>query len=70
MAACEETYGFFPCSTSLGGSTTVLAPLIDVQNWWSLQGKASYIYAKAKDGVSDDDLKANVRAALQGRRVA
>jgi hypothetical protein len=35
-------------TTSLGGSTTVLAPLIDVQNWWSLQGKASYIYAKAK----------------------
>ena len=51
-------------TTSLGGSTTVLAPLIDVQNWWSLQGKASYIYAKAKDGVSDDELKANVRAAL------
>jgi len=56
-------------TTSLGGSTTVLAPLIDVQNWWSLQGKASYIYAKAKDGVSADQLKANVRAALPQKDV-
>ena len=56
-------------TTSLGGSTTVLAPLIDVQNWWSLQGKASYIYAKAKGGVSADQLKANVRAALPQKDV-
>lgn len=24
MAACEETYGFFPCSTSLGGSIILI----------------------------------------------
>ena len=50
--------------TSLGGSTTVLAPLIDVQQWWALEGKASYIYVKAADGVSQDALKDRVRSAL------
>jgi putative ABC transport system permease protein len=50
--------------TSLGGSTTVLAPLIDVQQWWALEGKASYIYVKAQDGVSQDALKDRIRSAL------
>ena len=50
--------------TSLGGSTTVLAPLIDVQQWWALEGKASYIYVKAADGVSQDALKNRIRSAL------
>ena len=50
--------------TSLGGSTTVLAPLIDVQQWWALEGKASYIYVKAADGVSQDALKDRIRSAL------
>ncbi len=51
-------------STSLGGSTTVLAPFADVQTWWSLQGKASFVYVKAQDGVSAEALKTDVRAAL------
>ena len=50
--------------TSLGGSTTVLAPLIDVQQWWALEGKASYIYVKAADGVTQDALKNRIRSAL------
>ena len=50
--------------TSLGGSTTVLAPLIDVPLWWALEGKASYIYVKAQDGVSQDALKDRIRSAL------
>ena len=50
--------------TSLGGSTTVLAPLIDVQQWWALEGKASYIYVKAQEGVSQDALKDRIRSAL------
>ncbi len=51
-------------TTSLGGSTSVIAPLADVQAWWSLDGKASYIYAKAADGVSEDELAGRVRTAL------
>ena len=51
-------------STSLGGSTTVIATLGDVQQWWSLTGQASYIYARAKPGVSSEQLKASVRGAL------
>jgi putative ABC transport system permease protein len=50
--------------TSLGGSTTVLAPLIDVQTWWALEGKASYIYVKAQDGVAQDELRDRIRSAL------
>ena len=50
--------------TSLGGSTTVLAPLIDVQQWWALEGKASYIYVKAQDGVAQDELRDRIRSAL------
>jgi putative ABC transport system permease protein len=50
--------------TSLGGSTTVLAPLVDVQQWWALEGKASYIYVKAQDGVSQDELRDRIRSAL------
>ena len=50
--------------TSLGGSTTVLATLADVQQWWALEGKASYIYVKAQDGVSQGELKDRVRSAL------
>ena len=50
--------------TSLGGSTTVLATLADVQQWWALEGKASYIYVKAQDGVSQSELKDRVRSAL------
>ena len=50
--------------TSLGGSTTVLAPLIDVQQWWALEGKASYIYVKAQDGVAQDELQDRIRSAL------
>ncbi len=51
-------------STSLGGSTTVLATLANVQQWWSLEGKASSIYVKAADGVAADQLRSNVRAVL------
>ena len=51
-------------NTSLGGSTSVLAPLVDVQKWWSLDGKATAIYVKADDGVSADELKGRIRAAL------
>jgi putative ABC transport system permease protein len=50
--------------TSLGGSTSVLAPLIDVQTWWALEGKASYIYVKAQDGVAQDELRDRIRSAL------
>lgn len=50
--------------TSLGGSTTVLAPLVDVQQWWALEGQASYIYVKAQDGVSQSELKDRIRSAL------
>ncbi|MFM9124054.1 MAG: ABC transporter permease, partial [Actinomycetota bacterium] len=51
-------------TTSLGGSTSVIAPLGDVQAWWSLDGKASFIYAKSADGVSEDALADRVRTAL------
>ena len=51
-------------STSLGGSTSVLATLGDVQRWWALEGKASSIYVKAQDGVSADELRDRIRAAL------
>ncbi len=51
-------------STSLGGSTTVLATLSDVQQWWALEGQASAIYVKANDGVSADQLKSAMRQAL------
>ncbi len=50
--------------TSLGGSTTVLAPLGDVQQWWALEGKATAIYVKAADGVSQGELKDRIRSAL------
>ena len=50
--------------TSLGGSTTVLAPLADVQQWWALDGKASNIYVKAQDGVAQSTLKDSIRHAL------
>ncbi|MBM3680419.1 MAG: ABC transporter permease [Actinobacteria bacterium] len=51
-------------TTSLGGSTSVIAPLGDVQAWWSLDGKASFVYAKSADGVSEDELADRVRTAL------
>ena len=51
-------------TTSLGGSTSVIAPFADVQSWWSLDGKASFIYAKSADGVSEDELADRVRSAL------
>jgi len=51
-------------TTSLGGSTSVIAPLADVQAWWSLDGKASFIYAKSADGVSEETLADRVRGAL------
>ncbi len=53
-------------TTSLGGSTSVIAPLADVQQWWSLDGKASYVYAKG-DGVSEEALAERVRSALPER---
>jgi putative ABC transport system permease protein len=51
-------------TTSLGGSTSVIAPLADVQSWWSLDGRASFIYAKSADGVSEETLADRVRTAL------
>jgi putative ABC transport system permease protein len=51
-------------STSLGGSTSVVAPLEDIQRWWELEGKASFIYAKAVEGVSEEEVTDNVRAVL------
>ena len=51
-------------STSLGGSTSVLATLADVQTWWALDGKATAIYVKADSGVSADALKGRIRTAL------
>jgi putative ABC transport system permease protein len=51
-------------STSLGGSTSVVAPLEDIQRWWELEGKASFIYAKAAEGVSEEEVTDNVRAVL------
>ncbi len=51
-------------STSFGGSTTVLATLADVQQWWALEGKASSVYVTAVDGVAADQLRFNVRAVL------
>ena len=53
-------------TTSLGGSTTVLAPVADVQQWWSLEGKASAIYATSA-GPSEEELRDRVRAALPER---
>ena len=50
-------------TTSLGGSTTVLAPLADVQRWWSLEGKASYIYARSA-GPSEEELRDRVRTDM------
>lgn len=51
-------------TTSLGGSTSVVAPLEDIQRWWELEGKASFIYAKAAEGVSEEQVTDNIRAVV------
>ena len=56
-------------STSLGGSTTVLAPFADVERWWSLPGEASSVYVKADPGVAADALRDRIRAALPERNL-
>jgi putative ABC transport system permease protein len=56
----------WPAEESLGGSIMISAPLADVQKWFRLEDKLTAINVAAQPGVSADELRTRIAAALPG----
>ncbi|MGD9572325.1 MAG: ABC transporter permease [Thermoleophilia bacterium] len=49
---------------SIGGATVVLVTLPDAQRWFDREGQVTQVFAKADEGVSEQELATRVRAVL------
>jgi putative ABC transport system permease protein len=58
------SFDFGSKGSSMGGSILIAGTLADVQRWYDMQDKLSYIDASRQPGVSREELTSRLRAAL------
>ena len=58
----------FGDNESVGGATFVLTTFRDAQKWFEREGETSRVVASAEEGVSPNQLKANLQKALPDTR--
>lgn len=65
-ATISGIFDFGSPGSSMGGTVLVVAQLRDVQRWYGLTGKYSFIDVQAEDGVTPRELTRRLRAELPG----